>query len=300
MTKRNELMSVDLVGPLTETDDGNKYILVTVDHVTRWPTATPIKNKQAITVALKLIEIFCTFGFPKGLLSDQGSEFVNNIQDKIEELLGVGRMFTTAGHPATNGKVERINRVIKSLLRRFVSVYGKGKDWDKWLPTIMFAIRTSINSTTKTSPWALTFGEEARQPAATNAINDKVAVRSEDNVVAELKEKLKEFSDWAVEVQEDMVEKGRRKRDESRSKLIQKSKFKVGDLVLVNKGQRESGILPKWFGPYRITDVHDNNTLTVKGKAKITKLNVERVKLYRDPTSGLNEDVEGEIGGNYQ
>ena len=125
VTKRNELMSVDLIVPLTETDEGNKYILVTVDHFTRWPTSTPIKDKQAVTVALKLIEIFCTFGFPMEMLSD---------------------------HPATNGKVERLNRVIKALLRRFVSVYGKGKDWDKWLPTIMFAIRTAVNNTTKTSP----------------------------------------------------------------------------------------------------------------------------------------------------
>ena len=295
ITKRNELVSVDLVGPLVETDDGNKYILVTVDHFTRWPTATPIKDKQAVTVALKLIEIFCTFGFPKEMLSDQGTEFVNNIQNTIQELLGVGRIFTTAGHPATNGKVERVNRVIKSLLRRFVSVYGKGNDWDKWLPTIMFAIRTAINNTTKTSPWALTFGEEARQPTVTNDISDKVSVRSEENVVAELKEKLKEFNEWAVEVQDDMVEKSRQRRDNDRSKLIRKNNFKVGELVLVNKGERESGILPKWFGPYRIIEVHDNNTLTLKGKTKITKLNIERVKLYKDPTSGLDEELEGEI-----
>ena len=136
VTKRNELMSVDLIGPLTETDEGNKYILVTVDHFTRWPTSTPIKDKQAVTVASKLIEIFCTFGFPMEMLSDQGSEFVNKIQNTIEELLGIGKIFTTPGHPATNGKVERLNRVIKALLRRFVSVYGKGKDWDKWLPVL--------------------------------------------------------------------------------------------------------------------------------------------------------------------
>ena len=50
-------------------------------------------------------------------------------------------IFTTDGHPATNGKVERVNRVIKSLLRRFVN----------------------------TSSWASTFGEEA----SNNEIDDE-------------------------------------------------------------------------------------------------------------------------------
>ena len=49
-----------------------------------------------------------------------------------------------------------------------------------------------------------------------------------------------------------MVEKGRQKRDDKRSRLIQKNDFQVGDLVVVNKGEGESGRLPKWFGRYRV------------------------------------------------
>ena len=66
-------------------------------------------------------------------------------------------------------------------------------------------------------------------------------------------------------------------------------------MIVVNKGERESGILPKWIGPYRVLEVHENNTLTVQGKKKVKRLNVERVKLYKDPTSGLNEEIEGEV-----
>ena len=45
-------------------------------------------------------------------------------------------------------------------------------------------------------------------------------------------------------------EKGRQKREDKRSRLIPKNNFQVGDLVVVNKGEGESGRLPKWFGPY--------------------------------------------------
>ena len=113
--------------------------------------------------------------------------------------------------------------------------------------------------------------------------------------MVDLKDKIKEFSEWANEAQEDMVEKGRQKRDDKRSRLIQKNDFKVGGLDLVNKGEGESGILPKWFGRYRVLEGHESNTLTVKGEVKVTKLNVERVKFYKDRTSRLEEEVEGEI-----
>ena len=113
--------------------------------------------------------------------------------------------------------------------------------------------------------------------------------------MVDLKDKIKQFSKWANEAQENMVEKGRQKRDDKRSRLTQKNNFKVGDFVVVNKGEGESGILPKWFGRYRVLVGHESNTLTVKGKVKVTKLNAERVKFYKDRTSGLDEGEIAEI-----
>ena len=79
-------------------------------------------------------------------------------------------------------------------------------------------------------------------------------------------------------------EKGCQKREDKRSRLIPKNNFQVGDFVVVNKGEGESGRLPKWFGGYRVLEGHESNTLTVKGKVKVTKSNVERVKFYKDRT----------------
>ena len=46
-----EFTAMDIVGPFPETVDGNKYILVFCDYLTKWPEAFPIKDQKAETIA---------------------------------------------------------------------------------------------------------------------------------------------------------------------------------------------------------------------------------------------------------
>jgi hypothetical protein len=48
-----------------------------VDICTKYVVARAIPDKQSITIAEAMVEVFCSFGFPKILQSDYGSEFVN-------------------------------------------------------------------------------------------------------------------------------------------------------------------------------------------------------------------------------
>ncbi len=50
------MLGIDFVGPLTETDDGNKYILVITDYATRWVEAFATEDIKAMTVAKILID----------------------------------------------------------------------------------------------------------------------------------------------------------------------------------------------------------------------------------------------------
>ena len=61
-----QLVAVDILGPLLESEVGNSYIVVTADYFTRWVEAYPIPNQEATTVANKLTdELFFRFSPPE-------------------------------------------------------------------------------------------------------------------------------------------------------------------------------------------------------------------------------------------
>ena len=56
-----------------------KYIMVYQDHLTKWTVLRPLKTKKAEEIAENLVNIFCHFGSPLILHSDNGREFVNEV-----------------------------------------------------------------------------------------------------------------------------------------------------------------------------------------------------------------------------
>ena len=58
-----QIVAVDILGPLPESDARNSYLLVVGEYFTRWMEAFPIPNQEAVTVARTLVDkYFCRFG----------------------------------------------------------------------------------------------------------------------------------------------------------------------------------------------------------------------------------------------
>ena len=74
-----ELVAVDIVDPLPESDNGNAYILVVVGYFTRWMESYPIPNQEAVTVTKVTTNEFFRFLPPEHLHSDQGKQFKSQL-----------------------------------------------------------------------------------------------------------------------------------------------------------------------------------------------------------------------------
>ncbi len=157
-----ERIGVDVIGPLERSQAGNRFILVISDYATRYPEAYPLRDVTAKQIASGLLKLFSQVGIPKEVLSDQGTNFMSRTLHQVYQLLGIKRVRTTPYHPQTDGLVERFNQTLKNMLKKFVS--NSGKDWDKWLPYLLFAYREVPQASTGFSPFELLYAHQVRGP----------------------------------------------------------------------------------------------------------------------------------------
>ncbi|CAM4682003.1 unnamed protein product [Caretta caretta] len=149
--------------PLSKTTRlGKKYILVVVDFATRYPEAVPLASIEADTVAVAFLTIFSRVGFPKEVLTDQGSNFMSALLRCFWEKCGVRHNWASAYHPQSNGLVERFNGTLKMMLKTFMNQHPQ--DWDKYLPHLLFAYREVPKESTGFSPFELLYGRRVRGP----------------------------------------------------------------------------------------------------------------------------------------
>jgi hypothetical protein len=72
---------------IPEITNGNKYVLVTIDHYSKWCETWPIKEHDAcIIVKFLEDEVICRYGVPKYILTNNGSEWMKEFGQICHEL----------------------------------------------------------------------------------------------------------------------------------------------------------------------------------------------------------------------
>ena len=107
---------------------------------------------------------------------------MSQLVQELYRLMKVRPIRTSPYHPQTDGLVERFNRTLKSMLRRLVK--EEGRDWDKFVPYVLFAYREVPQTTTGFSPFELLFGREVRGPLDVLKEEWEASEKSKESVIS--------------------------------------------------------------------------------------------------------------------
>ena len=117
----------------------NKYIIAFVDWFSGWPEAYAVPEEIAETVAhLLLEEIFPRHGSCLQIVTDNGTENVNNVEKETLESLNIDHVLTSVNHPQSNAKVERFHRTLHDVLAKRLA--DDQQTWDLHLNQALIAI----------------------------------------------------------------------------------------------------------------------------------------------------------------
>ncbi len=293
-----EMVAVDVVGPLPVSQNGNKYILVFSDYLTRYPEAFPLKDYTTESIAKILVnEVVLRYGFPAKLLSDRGTSFLSKVAQCVYKLLNVEKINTTSYHPQTDGLVERFNKTLVDMLSKLVN--DNTDNWDELIPFALYAYRTAIHASTKYTPFELMFGRVAKSPVeiVLSDVDKKKFDSSEYGSI--LTKGLELIRANAKDNLQAAQLKQKLNYDKDKSSVL----YNVGDLVYLKKERRTSKFDVHWIGPFvvikKITDIN-YRIREVDNKRKSLVVHISKIKPYiatndKQEEETIIEDSKSEI-----
>eukprot|EP00873_Tetraselmis_striata_P043438 jgi/Tetstr1/463702/TSEL_008561.t1 len=95
--------SVDSAGPLPTSSEGHKYVIVIVEHFSKWIELVPVRDLEASTTAKAFHErVLARYGAPVEVVTDNGTGYQGAFREQLERH-GIQPVDIPPGHPQANG-----------------------------------------------------------------------------------------------------------------------------------------------------------------------------------------------------
>jgi hypothetical protein len=119
--KKWEVITMDFIIGLPNTNKQHDSIMVVVDKLTKATHFVPVKttHTSANIAEIFMKEISRLHGIPRTIVSDRDTKFTSNFWRGFFKGFGTNRNFSTTFHLQKDGKTERVNRIIEDMLRMY-------------------------------------------------------------------------------------------------------------------------------------------------------------------------------------
>lgn len=151
---------VDCVRPLPKTKAGNQYLCTIMCRATGFSEAVPLRKIMAPVILKMLTKFFSTFGLPRVVQTDQGTNFLSRVFTQTLKSLSIEHRVSSAYHPESQGALERFHQTLKTMLRKFCM--ETSKDWDEGIPLVLFAYVRVCRNRSVFSPAEMVFGHTVK------------------------------------------------------------------------------------------------------------------------------------------
>ena len=248
-----EFISMDLIGDFIPSSKGNKYALTVICMLTGYTFCIPIPSKKASDVVTAYVDnVYAKFGGSKKILSDNGTEFKNQLFEKVAKELGVEfKCYTAPYHPQSNGRIEGFHHFLKACMSKHIS---KTMEWDEVVHLATAAYNFFPNEHSRESPFFLMFGRDPRIPLNT-LLQPKIRYMGTDENILSL-EALQRIYYMVAE----NLKLARERQTKQNS--YHPTKLKTEDMVMI-KTHADGQFQPIYKGYYRIVSFKGNQVQVI-------------------------------------
>jgi hypothetical protein len=154
---------IDFMNLHPPSNNGHKYIVMEVDYFTKWVESMPTSNNTTDTTTHFFFNhVITRFGVPLQLVPNHGKHFENEIFVEISSNLGFTREFSFLYYPQSNGQVEAVNKVLKTMLQCTVNKHKT--NWNHMLFSALWAYLMVVKTSTSFTLFHLIHGIEDTLP----------------------------------------------------------------------------------------------------------------------------------------
>jgi hypothetical protein len=158
--KKGEVITVAFITGLPRTNKQHDSIIVVVDKLTKASHFVHVKTTHTMANIAEIFmkEIARLHWIPRTIISDRDTNLNSNFWRGLFKGFGTNLNFITTYHPQTDGKTERVNRIIEDMLRMYVM--DKPSKWEDYLHLVEFSYNNGYQDSLRMSPFEALYGRK--------------------------------------------------------------------------------------------------------------------------------------------